>query len=166
MIIGDGDVATVLQDRDQKYRIYFASGVSNSQETRQSEYDREMDLLLIQDKNKRLIYFSSLCIFYSQSRYAQHKLYMEKLIKKNFKYYTIIRIGNIAWGKNIHTIINFFKNKIEKGEPIEIQNTHRYVVEKDEFLHWIDMIPEWNCEMNITGQYLTIKEIIEKYVNK
>lgn len=53
MIIGNGDVASVLQDRDDL--IYFASGVSNSQETRGSEFRREKDLLFEQiDKQKRL----------------------------------------------------------------------------------------------------------------
>lgn len=162
MIIGHGDIASVLKDK--KNRIYFASGVSNSQETRESEFQRETDLLLKQDKSQHIVYFSSLAVFYSDSRYAQHKKQMEELVKNNFKHYTIVRLGNITWGTNPHTIINFFRNRLIKNKPIEVRDEHRYIIEKEEFLHWMDLIPDWNCEMNISGQFLTIKEIINKYV--
>ena len=162
MIVGNGDIASALKDRED--RLYFASGVSNSQETRRSEYEREKKLLLTQDKYRHIVYFSSLSIFYSDSLYAQHKKRMEQLVKKRFRHYTIIRLGNIAWGKNPHTIINFFKNQVKRGEKLEIRNTYRYVIDKDEFLHWINLIPDWNCEMNLTGTRMTIKELVNKYV--
>ena len=161
MIVGRGDIASVLVDREDWY--FFASGVSNSQETRESEYNRELELLLKQDKSKHLVYFSSLCIFYSDSRYALHKRFMEAAIKIIFKKYTIIRLGNITWGDNPHTLINFFINKIRKNEMCEIHDVYRYVVEEDEFLHWMDKIPEWNCEMNITGTPMKVLEIVFKY---
>src|SRR3990167_2748401 len=161
-IIGDGDIASVLPDR--KDLLFFASGVSNSQETRESEYQREQDLLLKQERGWHIVYFSSLSVFYSKTRYASHKLDIEYLVKKHFDNYTIIRLGNITWGVNPHTIINYFREKVKRGETLDIQDTQRYVIDKDEFLHWINLIPGWNCEMNITGQPLTIKEIINKYV--
>ncbi|KKQ77862.1 MAG: hypothetical protein A3A96_00545 [Candidatus Zambryskibacteria bacterium RIFCSPLOWO2_01_FULL_39_39] len=161
MIIGDGDIASALKDK--KEFLYFASGVSNSQETRESEYKRERDLLMEQNKNKHLVYFSSLCVFYSDTRYAQHKIEMEKMVKNNFKYYTIIRLGNITWGKNPHTLINFIRNKLKNKEKIKIQPVYRYLVDKDEFLHWISLIPTWNCEMNITGKRLLVKDIVKIY---
>lgn len=168
VIIGNGDIASVLKDRDD--RIYFASGVSNSGEVRDSEFNREIQLLtnyydksyLVQDKFLKLVYFSSLCVFYLDTPYAKHKRNMENLVRQYCKKYTIIRIGNIKWGDNPYTIINFLKNKIKNNEPFEIQNTHRYVVGKEEFLHWIDLIPEWNCEINIPGEILTISEIVRR----
>lgn len=163
MIVGHGDIGSVLIDRED--RLYFASGVSNSRETSRAEYEREKKLLLEQDKYRHIVYFSSLSIFYTDTLYSQHKLRMEKLIKKTFKHYTIVRLGNITWGVNPHTIINFFRNQKAKGEPLDIGNTYRYIIEQDEFLHWINLIPDWNCEMNLTGQRLTIKQIVEKYVN-
>jgi nucleoside-diphosphate-sugar epimerase len=161
MIVGHGDIASVLKDRED--RIYFASGVSNSLETRESEYEREKSLLLQQDKNKHLVYFGSLCIYYNDSRYTRHKLEMEELIKKHFSKYTIIRIGLITWGQNPNTLINFFRNKIKKREPLEVRDVVRYIVDKDEFLHWVGKIPSFNCEMNITGRIMTVKEIIKEY---
>ena len=160
-IVGHGDIASVLQDRED--RTYFASGVSNSSETRESEYRREKYLLLRQDNFKHLIYFSSLCIFYSDSRYAKHKRKMEDIVKKMFINYTIVRMGNITWGTNPHTLINFLKNKMKKHEPFEIQDVYRYVVDKEEFLHWIDLIPEWSCEINIVGRRMKVKEIFKEF---
>ncbi len=163
MIVGRGDIASVLKDRDDI--TFFASGVSNSNETRESEFQREKDLLLTQDRNKRLVYFSSLAPFYnSTTRYAQHKKEMEELVKKTFKDYTIIRIGNITWGKNPHTLINYFREAKKRKEKIEVWDTYRYLINKKEFLHWIDLIPDWNVEMNLTGTRMKVSQIVKKYV--
>jgi len=71
-IIGNGDLAQALK-KVKVDALFFASGVSNSSETRESEYQREKDLLLRQGKSKRLVYFSSLSIFYNKTRYTDHK---------------------------------------------------------------------------------------------
>jgi len=162
-IVGHGDIASVLTDRPD--RLYFVSGVSNSRELRESEYQREKDLLLAQDRSQHLVYVSSLCIFYAETRYARHKLEMEGLIRDNFPKHTIMRLGNIAWGENPHTLINFMRNRRKEGEPLEVQDTFRFVVEKNEFLYWVALIPDFTCEMNVPGQMLRVSEIVEKYVD-
>jgi len=88
---------------------------------------------------------------------------MEDLVRGGFFPSTIIRLGNITWGINPHTLINFIRNKIRTREPFEIQDVYRYVLEKDEFLHWIDLIPEWSCEMNIIGKRMKVKDIVREY---
>uniref|UniRef100_A0AAU6WQG9 Uncharacterized protein n=1 Tax=Chryseobacterium endophyticum TaxID=1854762 RepID=A0AAU6WQG9_9FLAO len=45
MIIGSGLIAQSLQFIDQENHLFFASGVSNSLETRSSEFEREFMLL-------------------------------------------------------------------------------------------------------------------------
>lgn len=168
MIIGNGNIAGVLKNRADVAdgRLYFASGISNSCETRESEYEREKDLLLKQDFSSHIVYFSSLAVFEKDTRYFRHKREMETLVKSNFKTWTIIRIGNISWGNdNPHTIINFLRNKIKKGEPIEVRDEYKYIVDKKEFLYWINMIPSWSCEMGIPGERLKVSEIIVKYVD-
>jgi nucleoside-diphosphate-sugar epimerase len=163
MIVGHGDIASVLKDKDEY--IFFASGVSNSSETKESEFQREIDLLVKQDKTKRLVYFGSLSIFYSpNTRYAKHKRDMEELVRKTFKKYTIVRLGNITWGNNPHTLINYFKNAKKNGKKIEIWDTYRYLINKKDFLQWMEMIPDWNCELNIPGQKLKVSQIVKKYV--
>jgi len=78
MVIGRGDIASILNDRDGA--IFFASGVSNSSETKESEFIREIELLNKQDKTKCLFYFSSISLDDNEkvggSKYLQHKLQM------------------------------------------------------------------------------------------
>ncbi len=161
MIVGNGDIASILPERAGL--LFFASGVSNSQETREEEYQREKDLLLEQPRDWHIVYFGSLAVFYSNTRYTRHKLEMEGIVKKEFPEHTIFRIGNITWGTNPHTLINHFRDRFANNEDVEVRDEYRYVVDKDEFLHWIGMIPVWNCEMNVPGKKMKVKEIIDEY---
>lgn len=163
MIIGRGDIASVLPPVDRDNIIYFASGVSNSQEDRESEYERELAFLRQQSIYKHLVYFSSLSVFYSDTRYAQHKRAMETWVKGMFPRYTLIRLGNITWGNNPHTIINFIRNKIKNGESFEVRDEYRYIIDKEEFLHWMNLIPHWNCEMNLSGRRMKVTDIVNEY---
>lgn len=158
MIVGNGDIASALKDRPGF--IWFASGVSNSQETRESEYEREIELLSLQDMGEHLVYFSSLSLFYGSSRYVDHKWQMETLVKAWFPKYTIVRLGNISWGTNPNTLINYLK----AHPKAEIRDEWRYIVDKDEFLHWMGLIPDWNCEINIPGRRMKVKKVYEEYV--
>ena len=161
MIIGNGDIAKALPKRDDL--LFFVSGVSNSQETRESEYKREIGLLLDQDKKQHIVYVSSLCIYYSNSRYAKHKRQMEQLVR-SFKSWTIIRLGNITWGSNPHTLINNLKEQKRQGKKLNIQNVYRYICDRDEFDYWISMIPDWSCEMNIVGRRMKVADIVKEFV--
>jgi hypothetical protein len=163
MIVGSGDIARVIIDREN--RLYFAAGVSNSLEVRESEYLRERLLLQQQDRFRHVVYFGSLSIFYSDTRYAQHKRQMEDLVRKGFRHHTIVRLGNITWGTNPHTLINSLRAKIQRGESFPVRDVYRYLVNKEEFLYWLDLIPDWNCEMNITGRRMKVKDIIAEYCN-
>jgi hypothetical protein len=137
VIEGHGDIASVLPpDRDDL--LFFAAGVSNSQETRQSEYNREIDLLIEVPPDVHVVYFSSLSVYNGISKYIQHKRQMEARVKDWFNTYTIMRIGNIDWGTNPHTLINHLK----ANPDAEIQDVYRYVVDKEEFLYWVDLIPD------------------------
>lgn len=161
MIVGQGDIASVLPDSEL---LFFASGVSNSREDRESEYQREVELLADQDRTKHIVYFSSLGVLHDDSEYLRHKRAMEMLIKEGFPAYTIVRIGNISWGKNPHTLINFLRAKINAGEKFEIQDVYRYVVDKEEFLYWVSLIPEWSCEINIPGRRMKVREIVKEII--
>lgn len=165
MIIGNGDIASVLTDNDDL--LYFASGVSNSKETRGSEFRREKQLLFqtaSANIDKRIVYFGSLAIFYSDTPYARHKRQMEACVKL-FPRYTIVRLGNITWGTNPHTLINYMRQQKLEGKPLDIQDTFRYIIDLEEFLYWVNLIPDWNCEMNLTGHRMTIREIVNQYVH-
>ena len=141
MIIGKGDIAKILNDR--KEAIFFASGVSNSNETNESEYEREKKLLSIQDKTKCIFYFSSISIDDStkHTRYIKHKIEMEWIIKSTFSNYNIIRIGNIMWGNNPNTFINYINNKVKNSEPVVIKDEFKYIINKEELLLLTDNLP-------------------------
>ena len=163
MIVGHGAIASVLTDRDDS--LYFASGVANSSETRDDEFRREAQLLYDQDTHRHIVYFSSLCIFYQDTRYSRHKRLMESIVKEYFPCHTIMRLGNIDWATNPNQLIPFIKSKLKNREPFDIYDEYRHILDKREFLYWVDRIPDWNCEMNITGRLMKISEILERYQN-
>ena len=161
MIIGHGDLARVMPDDDA--RLFFVSGVSNSKETREPEYQREKDLLGQQPTDKQLIYFSTLAILYSETRYTKHKLEMEALVKE-FPCYGIMRIGNIDFGDNPHTLINHLRNEKKAGRPLEIQDVYRYIISKEELQYRISILPYKNVEVSWPGRQMKVIEIVKKYV--
>lgn len=161
-IIGHGDIASVLVDRPEL--LFFASGVSNSSETREGEYAREAGLLLGQDPAAHVVYFSSLSVFYAQGRYQRHKRQMEQYVKGHFRRWCIVRLGTVTWGDNPHLLINHLRAQQAAGLRLDIQDTWRWVIGKSEFLDWMNMIPDWSCEMNITGTMMSISQIVDEYV--
>ena len=161
MIIGNGNIASVLKDRDDL--IFFASGVSDSSCLDENKYKREFDLLKTIDVNQHIVYFSNLGIYYKKDRYTKHKIDIENYIRSNFKYYTIVRIEVCEWVKNETTILNVFKRKIKEGSKIEVLDTFRYVLSLEEFLYWIELIQsKQKNEMNILGKKMSIQNILEE----
>jgi hypothetical protein len=159
MIIGNGSIANVLKDNNDL--VFFASGVSNSTCVDENEYEREFNLLKTISKDKHIVYFSNLGVYYKKDRYTDHKIEIEEYIRNNFKYYTIVRIEVCEWVKTPNTILNVFKSQLSKGIEPNIQNTTRYVLSLDEFLYWVNLIkPFTKNEMNILGRKLTIEQIV------
>ncbi len=119
MIVGNGMLAKAMRQIDNDDLLIFASGVSNSMESRESAYLREFHLLqemMSQHSNAKLIYFSTCSINdYSKkgTAYTNFKLKVEQFIKENSASYLILRVGNVV-GKsdNPNTLINFLKNSI------------------------------------------------------
>jgi hypothetical protein len=106
-----------------------------------------------------IVYFSSLAVMWSDTRYFQHKQYMEALVRENFLNWTIVRLGNIDFGENPNTLINYLR-----AHPnAKIKDEWRYICGKDELLHWIERIPTWNCELNVPGQRMKVIDVKEKY---
>ena len=163
MIVGNGDLASILNDREGV--IFFASGVSKSTETDINAYKREIDLLYQQDKNKCLFYFSSITVddeSKASNLYIIHKKNMESLVINNFINYNIIRIGNITWGTNPNTFINYIKNKIKKGEPFELKNEYKYLIDKEQLLLLTDNLPLIGKNIiSVFGRMAKVSELIK-----
>ena len=167
MIVGNGDLAQALKQVDRDNILFFASGVSNSKCTDPNEFLRERELLLSQFSNRHLVYFSSLSIYYSDTHYAWHKRTMEKLIKDTWFNYTIVRLGNLDFGVNPNTLINYLTNKIRSGASFEVQNVYRHIVSLDEFHYWMRLI---KCgvsnEMNITGKWTFVPDLVNEIIER
>lgn len=158
-IVGNGDIASVLPDR--MGITFLAAGLSNSKNVTFADFKREQEMISMY-RNNHIVYFSSLCIYYSNSPYAKYKKDIEEYIKQTCDYYTIVRLGNITWGDNPNTIINYFKN----NPNAKVEDGYRYLVDKEEFLYWIGKIRYMTKDiMNITGKLTSIKEIYERSVH-
>ena len=83
---------------------------------------------------------------------------MENTIRNRFENYCIMRIGNITWGDNPNTLINYLSN-----DQSRVENTYRYLLDKKELQHWITMIPPRGMhEMNVTGRAVYIPDLIKE----
>lgn len=160
MIYGSGDIASILT---HKYGYnFFACGVSNRKPITDAECQRELNAILNTSKQGMFVYISTLSIYYADTPYTRHKLEMEQLIKDNKRDYAIVRVGNITWGNNPNTLINYLRNKIAKGEEYKVLDEYRYLIDEEDFLHWVDLIPtKGKHEMNITGKRLKVSEIAQ-----
>jgi nucleoside-diphosphate-sugar epimerase len=171
MIIGSGLIANSLKNIDSEDYLFFASGVSNSLETKSSEFEREFSLLkntLENNRDSKLIYFSTLSIHdqsKQDSHYVLHKLEIENYIKNNVANYLILRIGNIVGkGGNPNTLFNFLKNQISNNNKFVVHSkARRLLIDIDDISKFL----ENNC-ININNQtlnfaypyYYDLKEII------
>ena len=92
---------------------------------------------------------------------------MEKLVSIMFKSYTIVRLGNINWGTNPNTILNFFRSQFLAGRIPELKDVYRHVVSKEEFLYWMRLIKSYGKnEMNIPGEFIHVSKIWERISNE
>lgn len=179
MIIGRGLIAKAFEQyKDNDDVIIFSSGVSNSSETKESEFEREESLLkenlLL---NKKLIYFSTVSVVDGslKSLYINHKIKMEKMISENHNNYLIFRLP-IVVGNNANSItfFNSLKDKINNGEELKVFNVSRYLIDIDDLSETlpilIDDISEKNKTLNICfDNFSSVREIIERmefYLNK
>ena len=161
MIVGRGDIASILNDREGA--ILFAAGVSKSTEINETEFWREIELLDKQDKTKCLFYFSTIALddINKNNAYHAHKRRMELLIKSNFQNYNIIRIGNITWGSNPNTFINYIKNKKSKGESVEIKDEYKYIIDKEQLVLLTDNLPlTGQNQISVFGRMAKVVELV------
>jgi len=171
MIIGNGAVAGALKDIQKQNiisddYIYFASGVSNSASKGDADFRRERQYVDKFHSSCRLIYFSTLSIYYANTPYVQHKINMESIVRNKFSDYTIIRLGNITWGNNLNCMIPYFKELHSKGQAPDIKDVYRYIVSLDEFNHWRgNSTCHKTKEMNVPGERLLVSEIWKRVKN-
>lgn len=128
MIIGSGLLAQAFapQFAGQNDFIVFASGVSNSRETRQAAFDREAALLETSLATGRpLAYFSTCSIDdpeLSHSPYVLHKLAMEaRVLQQVGRAGRVFRLPQVVGHTpNPHTLTNYLHHQIATGSPFQL----------------------------------------------
>ncbi|MBK2025279.1 NAD(P)-dependent oxidoreductase [Francisella philomiragia] len=182
MVVGGGQLAKAFKHFiDNENVVIFASGVSNSNCTDTSEFEREKNLLLTTLKNsheKTFVYFSSCALSacdYLKNDYYRHKQKMEELIKLNSNSYCIFRIPQL-FGKLIPhgTLINYIYGCIKEDKQFSIySDAYRYVIEINDVVKLVDAYLKTaiRCStIDIANTYrYSVKEIVntfEKLLNK
>lgn len=136
MVIGNGAIAKIFKDLNNDNYIIFASGVSNSQEKNYEEFKREENLLkevLKKNPDKIIVYFSTVSIYTKKTKYTQHKIRIENILKKNSNF-IILRIPQLLSSiGNKNNLINFIFNKIKNEQEIFIEkNSERSILDVDD----------------------------------
>lgn len=115
--------------------VVFASGVSNSLETRDSEFAREAALLrdVLATGPQRLVYFGSCGVTSAHdglTPYMQHKKRMESIALSS-PGGLVIRLPQVVGPTgNPHTLTNFLRDRIVAGEPFTVwANAQRNLID-------------------------------------
>lgn len=127
MIIGNGLLARAFaqffaHDPDV---VVFASGVSNSTETRSVEFIRERDLLApwLGSPSRRLVYFSSCALVHGPERdspYLDHKRRMEREVLASPRTIVLRLPQVVGAGGNPQTLTNYINQRILLGERFQV----------------------------------------------
>ena len=123
MIVGKGLLARAFEPQfgATSNVVVFASGVSNSLETRVDEFKREELLLrrLLGQGAELFIYFGSCGAIASESEltpYMRHKRNMESLVL-SAPHGLVLRLPQVVGRtENLHTLTNFLRDRIVSGE--------------------------------------------------
>ncbi|MBW8521831.1 sugar nucleotide-binding protein [Chryseobacterium chendengshani] len=177
MIVGRGLIASLFTDCDKEDTIFFASGVSNSLETKTEEFLREENLIrkiIAQHSDKIFVYFST-CSVYDSSKtgsfYLLHKLKMEQIIKNTIDKFLILRVSNaVGKGGNPNLLMNYIVNAVKNNETINVHTkaTRNLIDAEDVKNITFDLLQknELNKIINVAyTQNYSIIEILETVEN-
>lgn len=153
MVIGNGLMAQTFSAYAKNDDILiFASGVSNSTEIDDGEFQREAELLkqtILKYPSYIVVYFSTCSIddpTVWERPYNKHKLRLEDYIKKHASNYLILRVSNVVGDMgNPNTIMNYLHNAIKKGLKIEVwSQAERNIIDKDDCLYIVQELLKKN----------------------
>ncbi|MCX7549363.1 NAD-dependent epimerase/dehydratase family protein [Xanthomarina sp. F2636L] len=143
MVIGNGLMAQAFKEyylNDEV--VIFASGVSNSTETNEKAFIRELNLLekIILDYPKsKLVYFSTCSIedeSVKKNLYVKHKIKVEEYIAENCDSYIIFRVSNVVGKRgNANTLINYLVQAIQENKEITLwQKAERNIIDIEDVI--------------------------------
>lgn len=160
MIIGNGSLAKLLNDRDGA--LFFAAGVGDSQCNDPIKFARESNTLtsnylLNSLKDQSLFYFSTISVNLVDTPYTRHKLNMERIVKELFEHYNIIRLGNIWECTNPNT----FRNYIKAHPEAEVRDEWKYMISAEQLRLITDNLPlKGKHEISIFGEMKKVKDCL------
>ncbi len=142
MIIGKGLLARAFEPHfgTDSSVVVFASGVSNSLETRPVEFERERSLLckLLDSDAKRFIYFGSCGVTAQDAEltaYMKHKQSMEALVLSSANGLVFRLPQVVGRTDNSHTLTNFLRDRIISGEHFTVwARAERNLVDIDDIV--------------------------------
>lgn len=144
IIIGNGMLAKSFKNLPNANVLVFASGVSNSGETRRDEFDREIKCLVEsyeKSPEKKLLYFSSYSAKNGNSPYAKHKLNIENLIRETSNDFLIFRLPQVVGYSDNDTLFNYLIKSIIGGDRIIInQNSYRSLLDVYDLVRIVSLI--------------------------
>lgn len=127
MIVGNGLVAKAFfrDYADDEEVVIFASGVSNSKESRDEAFLREKQLLMnALTANKFMVYFSTCSVDDPElfnSPYVIHKKKMESLVREGTQRHAIFRLPQVVGNThNPNTLTNYLYQKIVSGSAFQV----------------------------------------------
>lgn len=176
MLIGNGFIANKFDEyKNNDEFIIFASGVSNSKETRKEEFDKEIDILCQKIKKygsqKCFVYFSTCSVYDNQeinSHYVKHKINIEKILIDSVKHFHIFRVSQVVGkSKNKFTILNFIYNCILNEIKFDLWlNVYRNLIDIDDLYLIVNYIISNNLLKNriiniANKQNISIVKIVE-----
>ena len=173
MVVGDGLIAQAFAAlAPRRDVVIYASGVSDSTETRAEAFERERALLAkTRAENPRalLVYFSTCSVDDPDRRptpYVQHKLAMEAQLAAAPGPWMVLRLP-LAIGP-VHrspTLANFLHDRIVRGEAFEVwSRSMRYPIDVDDVVRiasrFIAERAYWRRTINIALRAFTVLDFV------
>lgn len=156
VVIGSGLLAKFfLKSTLGNEYLIFASGVSNSLETRKSEFERERQLLrqVIRDyPNLIMVYFSTCSIYQEKlTPYVNHKMEMEVLITNSVNNYHIYRLPQVVGPVDNSTLVSYFVKSIYSGSSVKLmKEAKRNLVSVADITRIVELIASKHANENVT----------------
>lgn len=127
LIIGSGLIAKSFIDvAFEVNTLVFASGVSNSQETRATEFQREADLfdhVINRNPGFHVLYCSTCSIdSVTTSPYIAHKLSMEQRVRRMAESFHIFRLPQLVGLVKNKTLVSYFVDAILHDRVLIVQS--------------------------------------------
>lgn len=157
MIIGNGLIASAFNPYfvDDPKVIVFASGVSNSQENRGTEFLREKQMLMeCMSCKKFIVYFSTCSVNDPElldAPYVIHKKEMETIVR-SAKDYAIFRLPQVV-GKtpNPNTLTNYLYRQIMSGSNFKVwRHATRNLIDVDDVASIVSYLVRASLASGIT----------------